>query len=46
MIEEHLDPRRPEPEHEDLVDVLLGVQKDSNQSIALSNDQIKGVLTV
>lgn len=46
VIEEHLDPRRPEPEHEDLVDVLLGVQKDSNQSIALSNDQIKGVLTV
>ncbi|KAM4115381.1 hypothetical protein ACJW30_04G145500 [Castanea mollissima] len=45
VIEKHLDPRRPEPEHEDLVDVLLGVQKDSNQSIALSNDQIKGVLT-
>ena len=46
VIEEHLDPRRPEPEHEDLVDVLLRVQKDSNQAIALSSDHIKGVLTV
>jgi hypothetical protein len=48
VIEEHLDPARPEPEpeHEDLVDVLLRLQKDSNQAIALNNDQIKGVLTV
>ncbi|KAM4107463.1 hypothetical protein ACB094_04G147000 [Castanea mollissima] len=45
VIEEHLDLRRPEPEHEDLVDVLLRVQKDSNQAIALSSDHIKGVLT-
>uniref|UniRef100_A0A7N2MP31 Cytochrome P450 71A1 n=1 Tax=Quercus lobata TaxID=97700 RepID=A0A7N2MP31_QUELO len=45
VIEEHLDPRRPEPEHENLVDVLLRVQKDSNQAIALSSDHIKGVLT-
>ena len=40
VIAEHLDPRRPEPEREDLVDVLLRVQKDSNQAIALSSDHI------
>ncbi|CAL9030923.1 unnamed protein product [Prunus brigantina] len=45
VIEEHLDPRRPKPEHEDLVDVLLRVQRDPSQAIPLSNDQIKGVLT-
>jgi cytochrome P450 len=46
VIEEHLDPTRPEPEHEDLVDVLLRLQKDSNQAIALDNEKIKAVLTV
>lgn len=48
VIQEHLDPTRsvPETEHEDLVDVLLRLQKDSNQAIALNIDQIKGVLTV
>ena len=46
VIAEHLDPRRPEPEREDLVDVLLRVQKDPNQAITLNSDQIKGVLTV
>ncbi|XP_068304975.1 cytochrome P450 71A9-like [Pyrus communis] len=45
VIEEHLDPKRLKTEHEDLVDVLLRVQNDPNQTIALSNDQIKGVLT-
>ncbi|PRQ17170.1 putative premnaspirodiene oxygenase [Rosa chinensis] len=45
VIEEHLDPKRPTPEHEDLVDVLLRVQKDPSQAIALTNDQIKGVIT-
>lgn len=46
VIEEHLDPKRPKPEREDLVDVLLRVQKDSSQAIALNNEQIKGVITV
>ncbi|KAM4107462.1 hypothetical protein ACB094_04G146900 [Castanea mollissima] len=45
VIAEHLDPRRPEPEREDLVDVLLRVRKDSNQAIALGSDYIKGVLS-
>ena len=45
-IEVHLDPERPEPEHEDLVDVLIRFQKDLKQVVALSNEKIKGVLTV
>ncbi|KAK7291588.1 hypothetical protein RIF29_06854 [Crotalaria pallida] len=32
-------------EHEDLVDVLLQVQRDPNQAIVLSDDRIKGILT-
>ncbi|KAH9776486.1 cytochrome P450 71A22 [Citrus sinensis] len=42
---QHLDPRRPKPEHEDLVDVLVRIQKDSSQAVALSNEQIKSLLT-
>lgn len=45
VIEEHRDPERLKPEHEDLVDVLLRVQQDPNQAIALTNDQMKGVIT-
>ncbi|RVW20427.1 Cytochrome P450 71A9 [Vitis vinifera] len=45
VIEEHLDPERPEPEHEDLVDVLIRVQKDPKRAVALSIEKIKGVLT-
>ncbi|OWM65454.1 hypothetical protein CDL15_Pgr009044 [Punica granatum] len=45
VIEEHKDPRRPKPEHEDLVDVLLRLQKDPNQEIRLTDDNIKGTLT-
>ncbi|EXB94453.1 Cytochrome P450 71A9 [Morus notabilis] len=45
VIEEHLDPKRPKAEHEDVVDVLLQVQRDPSQAITINNDQIKGVLT-
>ncbi|CAL5372829.1 unnamed protein product [Camellia sinensis] len=45
MIEEHLDTNRPKLEHEDFVDVLLRLQKDPTQEIALGNEHIKGVLT-
>ncbi|KAF8011361.1 hypothetical protein BT93_J1841 [Corymbia citriodora subsp. variegata] len=45
VIEEHQDPKRPKPDHEDLVDVLLRLQRDPNQVIALTGEQIKGVLT-
>lgn len=42
VIDEHMDPERPQLEHEDFVDVLLQVQKDFN----LSRDHIKGILMV
>ncbi|XVF63736.1 hypothetical protein PTKIN_Ptkin09bG0110200 [Pterospermum kingtungense] len=42
VIEEHLDPKRPKPEHEDIVDALL--QKDRVATIDLTFDQIKAVL--
>ncbi|RZC53129.1 hypothetical protein C5167_011987 [Papaver somniferum] len=45
VIDEHLDPQRPIPELEDLVDVLLRLQKDHSQRISFSRDQIKGILT-
>ncbi|KAK4438455.1 cytochrome [Sesamum alatum] len=44
VIEEHLDPMRPESDSEDIIDVLLRIQKDPNQTINLSNEQLKGVL--
>ncbi|KAL8111566.1 cytochrome P450 71A9-like [Apium graveolens] len=46
-IQEHREcPRKArKDEHEDLVDVLLRVQTAPNQDIALTDDQIKAVLT-
>ncbi|TKY55279.1 steroid 17alpha-monooxygenase or 17alpha-hydroxyprogesterone aldolase [Spatholobus suberectus] len=45
VIKEHInDSERAGAEHEDVVDVLLQVQKDPNQAIAIGDDQIKGVL--
>ncbi|XP_047173560.1 cytochrome P450 71A9-like [Vigna umbellata] len=46
VIKEHVDKSRETAgtEHEDVVDVLLQVQKDPNQPIAISDQQIKGVL--
>ena len=48
VIKEHVDDYDETlgVEYEDLVDVLLRVQKDQNQAIAISDDQIKGVITV
>ncbi|KAL2932910.1 Cytochrome P450 71A9 [Bienertia sinuspersici] len=49
VIQEHVDGTISDEggrDHEDLVDVLLQLQKDSNQTIALTNNQIKGILTV
>lgn len=43
VIKDHLDPDRIEPEHEDIVDVLLRLQKDAGQ---LTMNNIKAVLTV
>lgn len=49
VIKEHVDNHERdgaehEQEHEDVVDVLLRVQRDPNQPIAITDDQIKGVL--
>lgn len=45
VIKEHVnDSERKGAEHEDVVDVLLQLQKDQNQAIAISDDQVKGVL--
>ncbi|XP_073106935.1 cytochrome P450 71A9-like [Elaeis guineensis] len=41
VIREHLDPQRMRPEHEDIVDVLLRLQKDGHET----KDHIKAVLT-
>ncbi|XP_010911404.2 cytochrome P450 71A1 [Elaeis guineensis] len=41
VIREHLDPKRMRPEHEDIVDVLLRLQKDGSH---LTKDHIKAVL--
>ena len=46
VIEEHLDPLKPKPEHEDFVDVLLRLQRDPIGNVVLSKDSIKGALTV
>lgn len=43
-IQHHLNPRRPKPEHDDLVDVLLQIRTDTDAT--LSFEQIKGVLMV
>lgn len=44
IIEEHLNPDRPKHEVEDLVDVMLRVQRDPSQDITLTTDHIKGVI--
>lgn len=45
VIEEHLQQTGPVSNHEDLVDVLLRLQRDPKQTIALNNNQVKGILT-
>ncbi|PPD69341.1 hypothetical protein GOBAR_DD33778 [Gossypium barbadense] len=45
VIADHVAPTRTKANHEDIVDVLLRLQKDARQLITLNNQQIKGVLT-
>ncbi|KAK1583478.1 hypothetical protein Q3G72_024105 [Acer saccharum] len=42
-IHDHLHPERSKPENEDLIDVLLRIQKDSSASISLTSEHIKAV---
>ncbi|KAJ8633848.1 hypothetical protein MRB53_027184 [Persea americana] len=44
VIEQHLDPTRPKPDHEDFMDVMLRVQKDTTQGITLTRQHIKAVI--
>ncbi|XP_073146334.1 strychnine-11-hydroxylase-like [Henckelia pumila] len=44
VIEEHRDPERPKPDQEDIIDVLVRIQKDPNQEIHLKDEHVKGVL--
>lgn len=44
IIDDHLDPNKPESEQEDIVDVLLQLMKQ--RSLELSLDHIKAVLTI
>ncbi|PIN27046.1 Cytochrome P450 CYP2 subfamily [Handroanthus impetiginosus] len=44
VIEEHVDPRRSKSDEEDIIDVLLQIQKDPFQTIKLKDEQLKGVL--
>ncbi|KAL2470870.1 Cytochrome [Abeliophyllum distichum] len=40
LIDEHLDPERPRPEHKDIIDVLLEVSNDETAPIHLSKDHV------
>ncbi|TXG66881.1 hypothetical protein EZV62_008156 [Acer yangbiense] len=42
-IHDHLHPERSKPENEDLIDVLLRIQKDSSAAISLTSEHIKAV---
>ncbi|XVE69772.1 hypothetical protein DITRI_Ditri10aG0017800 [Diplodiscus trichospermus] len=44
LIDEHLDPSRPKPEHEDIIDVLLQIWNDRHFTIDLTMDHIKAIL--
>ncbi|XWS41105.1 hypothetical protein CRYUN_Cryun17cG0052200 [Craigia yunnanensis] len=42
VLNQHLDPNRPKPEHEDFVDILVQLLKD--QSLSLTKDHVKAIL--
>ncbi|XP_037493877.1 2-methylbutanal oxime monooxygenase [Jatropha curcas] len=44
ILERHLDPNRPKPEHEDIVDVLVGLMRDQGASFQLTKDHLKSIL--
>ncbi|KAF2292998.1 hypothetical protein GH714_034736 [Hevea brasiliensis] len=44
VIEQHLDPNRPKPETEDIVDVLIGLMKDGSASFKITGDHLKAIL--
>ncbi|CAN1761538.1 2-methylbutanal oxime monooxygenase [Linum perenne] len=44
IIALHLDPNRKKPEHDDVVDVLIGLMKDQSASFQITNDHLKAIL--
>ncbi|PIN23084.1 Cytochrome P450 CYP2 subfamily [Handroanthus impetiginosus] len=44
VIQEHVDPRRSKSDEEDIIDVLLRIQKDPFETIKLKDEQLKGVI--
>lgn len=46
MLDEHLDPARPKPGNEDLIDVLLGLSNDRLGAGGITQDHMKGILMV
>ncbi|XVF82310.1 hypothetical protein PTKIN_Ptkin16aG0036100 [Pterospermum kingtungense] len=44
LIDEHLDPNRPKPEQEDILDVLLQIRRDRAFQVDLTLEHIKAVL--
>ncbi|KAJ4825954.1 hypothetical protein Tsubulata_011188 [Turnera subulata] len=45
-LAQHRDPKRPKPEHEDLVDILLGLMRDKKSTFTMTDNHIKAVLMV
>ncbi|XP_031287285.1 cytochrome P450 83B1-like [Pistacia vera] len=45
LIEEHLDPKEPKNDQEDIIDVLLQIRKERGFKIDVNWDQMKAVLT-
>ncbi|WJZ80698.1 hypothetical protein VitviT2T_000597 [Vitis vinifera] len=48
VIEEHLNPGRMKEEHEDIIDVLLNIEKEQDESSAfkLTKDHVKAILMI
>ncbi|KAF8399800.1 hypothetical protein HHK36_015671 [Tetracentron sinense] len=44
IIDEHLDPERPKSEHEDILDVLLRLEREEYGTIRLTKDHVKAIL--
>ncbi|CAI0422376.1 unnamed protein product [Linum tenue] len=44
VLNQHLDPNRAKPEHEDIVDVLIGLMRDQSASFQLTREHLKAIL--
>ncbi|CAN1795798.1 2-methylbutanal oxime monooxygenase [Linum perenne] len=44
VLDQHLDPKREKTEHEDIVDVLIGLMKDQTASFQITRDHLKAIL--